>query len=130
MAKWEKGQSGNPSGSQPGSRVTITDAIRKAITRDEYKLVLKGGKDFKAIPKDEMARYLAEAMMTGEVKLPNEAIMKLAPKEWWETYWNIVNRLDGPPMQAIDLTNRQVLNFDANDTIFDSKVEVDADKVE
>ena len=75
-----------------------------------------------------MAEYMAQVMLTGTMRLPTGLEMNFSPREWLETYWNIVNRVDGPPVQMIDQTNRNVLQFDAQDTIFAPK-EIDA-KVE
>lgn len=75
-----------------------------------------------------MAEYMAQVMLTGTMRLPTGLEMNFSPREWLETYWNIVNRVDGPPVQMIDQTNRNVLQFDAQDTIFSPSVENPAEK--
>jgi len=129
---WKKGQSGRPTGTPvvnplskpPKAEESFTFALREAICNNKFTITLKDGSSFSEIPKVEMAKYLAQVMMTGTMRLPTGLEMNFTAKEFLETYWNIVNRIDGPPVQMVDQTNRNILQFDAQDTIFDkAKVE-------
>ena len=132
---WKKGQSGRPTGTPvvnplskpPKAEESFTFALREAICNNKFTITLKDGSSFSEIPKVEMARYLAQVMMTGTMRLPTGLEMNFTAKEFLETYWNIVNRIDGPPVQMVDQTNRNILQFDAPDTISDR---VSAEKVE
>jgi len=71
-----------------------------------------------------MADYMGEVMLTGSITLKSGLVMDFSPKEFMEAFWKIVLTLDGPPVQVVDQTNRNVLQFDAQDTIFDSQSKV------
>ena len=133
---WAKGQSGRPVGRPHNATKSnsITTALRKAICENKFDVLLPDGTTFSRIPKDVMAEYLASAVMTGIIRLPTGEELQLSPTQFLETMRDIVTRLDGPPIVTIDQTNRNVLQFDAKDTIFDNEVvdvtESGADEVE
>lgn len=128
---WKPGQTGKPTGQpvKPGPKpystkdTSFTNALRKVICEENYKLLLENGEYYEGIPREKMAEYMAQIMLTGVLRLPTGQEMKIAAKEFLDTYWMIVNRVDGPPIQQIDQTNRNVLQFDAEGTIFDKVVE-------
>ena len=128
---WPKGQSGQQGlqGKQPGQpkkdpEQTFTQALRKAICDKTFTITLEDGNTKTGIPKDVMADYMGEVMLTGSITLKSGLIMDFSPKEFMEAYWKIALTLDGPPVQMVDQTNRNILQFDAQDTIFDkAKVE-------
>ena len=88
---------------------------------------MEDGNTKTGIPKDVMADYMGEVMLTGSITLKSGLIMDFSPKEFMEAYWKIALTLDGPPVQMVDQTNRNILQFDAPDTISDR---VSAEKVE
>jgi len=121
---WKKGQSGKPTGPHVGkeSESSFTRALKAAICENKFSILLPDGSTFSKVPREVMADYMAQAMFTGQVRLPTGLEMNLSAKEFMETYWNIITRVDGPPIVSIDQTNHNVLQFDAQNTIFDDSV--------
>ena len=98
MAKFAKGQSGNPNGRPPKNRA-LTDLLEAAGNQTIER-------DGKKIARKRIVASLAwELLTTGETVLPNGQALKLAPQDWIGLYKWIYQHIDGPPRAEIDVTS-------------------------
>ena len=98
MAKFAKGQSGNPNGRPPKNRA-LTDLLEAAGNQTIER-------DGKKIARKRIVASLAwELLTTGETVLPNGQALKLAPQDWIGLYKWIYQHIDGPPKAEIDVTS-------------------------
>ncbi len=52
---------------------------------------------------EAMVRSVWEAVTTGQVKWPDESVMKLKARDWLDAVAFIFNRIEGPPPQDLNL---------------------------
>ncbi len=117
MASWKQGTSGNPNG-RPSNEKSFTYALRQALCVNKFDVNYSNGETLSDTPRDIVAEYIAQAMVTGEVELRNHKKMTLSPKDWWEVIWQAINRVDGAPVQQLDTSLRvEQIVFDAMRTL-------------
>ena len=111
MARFQKGQSGNPNGRPPKNRA-LTDLLEAAgnATIDD--------KDGKRRAKKRVVASLAWELLTeGQVELPTGKILKVSPQDWIGLYKWIYQHIDGPPKSELDVTSGgEPLEKESNDT--------------
>ena len=98
MAKFQPGQSGNPSG-RPKKERALTDLLEKAGSAT----VLYDGQSISG--KRLMARLVWQGVITGEVMFPDGKKMRLSPMDWKSFVQWIYTHIDGPPKAELDVTS-------------------------
>lgn len=97
MAKYQKGQSGNPNGRPPKNRA-LTDLLEAAGNAT----IEQNGK---RIARKRITASLAwELLTTGKAILPSGDELKLSPQDWLGLYKWIYSHIDGPPKSELDIT--------------------------
>ena len=95
--RFQPGQSGNPKGRPPKDRA-LTALLEMAGAKS---VILDNGE--KVTPKRYVASLVWQALMTGNVALPDGKAIKLGGKDWVELVKFLYNHVDGPPKQNVDI---------------------------
>jgi hypothetical protein len=98
MAKFEKGQSGNPNGRPPKSR-----ALTGILERAGAKALNANG--LKVARKRLLAEHLWTGLTEGTVTFPDGTRLELSASDWRAMVEFLYKHIDGPPVQNIDLTS-------------------------
>ena len=98
MAKFQKGQSGNPNGRPPKSR-----ALTEILEAAGNKTIDYDGK--RTARKRVLASLLWEASTTGEATLPNGTVLELGASDWFAVVKMLYSQIDGPPVKQLDVTS-------------------------
>lgn len=99
MAKFQKGQSGNPNGRPPKSR-----ALTEILEAAGNKTIDYDGK--RTARKRVLASLLWEASTTGEATLPNGTVLELGASDWFAVVKMLYSQIDGPPTQRQEITGK------------------------
>jgi len=99
MAKFQKGQSGNPNGRPPKNRA-LTDLLEAAGNT-----TVEDADGKRKARKRVVASLAWELLTTGKAELPSGDTLKLAPQDWVGLYKWIYQHIDGPPKTYMDITS-------------------------
>jgi len=97
---FKKGESGNPNG-RPSNGRSIAVRIRQEFEKTHPDA---DGKKRKGTI--ILGGLLAEAILTGEVRLTSKKKLELAPREWFELTKFVAVHIDGHAPQAVELTGQ------------------------
>jgi hypothetical protein len=97
--KFQKGQSGNPSGRPPKSRA-LTEILERAgnVTVDV-------GADRKVARKRILADLTWQLATTGSATFPDGVQLNLEPGDWLALLKFLYQHIDGPPKTELDVTS-------------------------
>jgi hypothetical protein len=103
---FKPGQSGNPKG-RPKKGLALTDLLEKELNKTALDIDGRRHQN-----KRILARVAVEAATTGSVTFvklsptgePHNVTQRIDPRDWmtWAKY--IIDRVDGPPKQRVDVT--------------------------
>ena len=96
---WVKGQSGNPAGTKPKSRA-LAEVLRVGGAER-----LDVGKGKTVTNKEELSRLVWQGIVDGRLEFHHGRIVDLDAQEWRELVKLVLNHVDGPPRQELDVTS-------------------------
>lgn len=112
--RWQQGTSGNPSGKPPKER-QLTNALIECLNT-EFRII-RDKEEIARLPKQQIAKYLVEAAMTGFVTLMTGERITFSADQLQKLWGDLYTRVDGPPAQEIDANLSNSILFDAQETI-------------
>jgi hypothetical protein len=98
MAKFQAGQSGNPSG-RPKKERALTDILERAGSAT---VEINGER---VTGKRLVGKMAWEGLTTGAINFPDNKTMRLSPQDWKDLLKWIYGHIDGPPKQELDVTS-------------------------
>lgn len=115
MAKFQKGQSGNPAGRPPSER-TMAKLIEQMLSQT---IDFEGKRQAR---KRVVATLVARIASEGKIIMPDGRLYEFSGYQWFNAVLKILEHLDGPARAAHDLT------LNGNLLIWDLDVQEDPDQ--
>jgi len=108
MARFQKGQSGNPSGRPPKDRA-LTAILERALS---HTILDNADGGVQKSRKRILARLVSEGATEGRVMFPDGSTIQLGPQDWMNFVKWIYSHVDGPPRAELDVTSKGESLFD------------------